>query len=164
MTKFQEVSHTYSCRLVETFTSTTIVKISFTITRYTSFITPFVEVIDICTIEDRSSKLNTKFFTCPTKHSFENLTKVHTRRHTKRVQTNVNWSTISEERHIFLTNNFRNNTFVTVTTRHLVTYADFTFFSNVNFCKLKNSRRKFITNSKIEFSTFKLSVEFFYFT
>src|SRR5690606_40195405 len=62
---------------------------------------------------------------------------------------------IFQERHIFIPNDLGNNTFVTVATRHLIPYFQFTFLSHINFSKLDNSCRQLIANLKGEFFPLK---------
>ncbi len=76
--------------------------------------------------------------------SFQNLTQVHTTHHTKRVQDNVDWTTIWQEWHIFYWNNFGNNTFVPMTSCHFVTYLNFANYRNGNLDRTDNTRREFI--------------------
>ena len=102
--QLQEVSHTHRSRLVETLTSTTIIQVRLTVARNTSFVCPFVQIIQSRTIEDRSSELNVQLTSGPTQHGLENLSQVHTRRHTQRVQADIHRSTVFQERHILLTN------------------------------------------------------------
>ena len=85
--------------------------------------------------------MSPEFFTGPSKNSFVNLSKVHTGRYTKWVKYDINRCSVFEERHIFFTNNTCNNTFIPVATCHFITYFQFTFFSNINFCHLNNTVR-----------------------
>jgi hypothetical protein len=56
----------------------------------------------------------------PAHVGFQNLSDVHTRRHTQRVQHDVNRRTVRKERHVFLRQRPRDNTLVPVTAGHLV--------------------------------------------
>lgn len=57
--------------------------------------------------------------------SFKDLTDVHTRRYAQRVQYDIYRRTVSIVRHIFDRVDLRDNTLVTVTTRHLITEAGY---------------------------------------
>src|SRR5680860_778633 len=70
-------------------------------------------------------------FGCGTQMGFQNLTYVHARRHTQRVQNDVNGVAELVIRHIFNRLDRRNYTLVTVTTRHLVTWLDAALDSRV---------------------------------
>ena len=76
--EFQHVDDTHCCRLVETFTSTTIVQVGTAVTRKACLVGQLVDFLKRCTVEDWSSKVDTQLQASPTKHSFENLTQVHT--------------------------------------------------------------------------------------
>ena len=91
------------------------------------------------TIEDRSSELHTEFGSCRTEDGFENLTDVHTRWHTQRVEHDIHRSTVLEEWHILLTNHLGNNTLVTVATCHLITNTNLTLLSDVNLSHLNDT-------------------------
>ena len=136
VTELQEVCDTDCSRLVEHLTCLTIIKVCRAVAWETCLVSPLVKVIKLSTIEDRSSELNTELLTCCTKYSLEDLTEVHSRRHTQRVQYQVNWTTILEEWHILLTNNLRYDTLVTVTTSELITYTDLTLLSDINLSHL----------------------------
>ena len=63
-------------------------------------------------------------FRRPTKVHFQNLTDVHTTRHTQWIQNEINRRTIFKERHIFHRYDFGNHTLVTVTPCHLIPCRD----------------------------------------
>ena len=161
--QLQHISYTYSCRLVKLLTCTTVTKIRFTVTRQSCLVCPFVQILHCSTIEDRSSKFNAQCFSGTSKYSFKNLTDIHTRRHTQRIQYNIDRSTICQERHIFLTNNTGYNTLVTMATCHLITHTDLTLLSNIYFCHLDNTSRKLITNGNRKLLTLQFRIQFFIF-
>ena len=161
VTQFQHVGHTYSSLLLERLSRTTIVQSSFAITRQTCFISPCVQVVQRSSIKDRSSKLNAQLLSCTSQYGFKDLTNVHTRRHTQRIQHNVNRSSVSQERHVFLTHYAGNDTLVTVTSGHLVTDTDLTLLGNVNFSHLNDTGRQFVANGNGKFLTFQFSIQFF---
>ena len=61
--------------------------------------------------------------TGPAKDCFIDLSEVHTAWYPQRVQYHIHRCSIFEERHIFLANDLSHNTFVTMTTCHLITYS-----------------------------------------
>src|SRR3989344_6015031 len=73
----------------------------------------------------------------------KDLSKIHTRNNTKRTQNDVYWSSIFHKRHIFLRQNNRNNTLVTMPSCKLV--------SNLSFSKLCNRNLNSFYNSDIQF-------------
>ena len=157
--QFQEVGHSYCRRLVETFTGTTVIQVGCTVTRHTGFIGIGVDIVQACTVENRSSEFQSQFFTGPAQYSFENLSQVHTGRYTQRIQTNIHRSTVGQERHIFNPYNTGYDTFITVTSCHLITDLQFTFFRYVNFSHFDDAGRKFVSDSSIIFFTLHLSFD-----
>src|SRR3989344_1093921 len=55
----------------------------------------------------------------------QNLAEVHTARHTKRVQDDINRGAVFHEWHVFNRNDFGNNAFVTMPAGHFVAHGDF---------------------------------------
>ena len=104
-----------------------------------SLVCPLSEVFELCTVKDRSGELNAELSTCSTKDSLENLTEVHTRRHTKRIEHKVNGTAILKERHVFLTYHLRYDTLITVTSCKFVADTNLTFLGNIYLCHLKNA-------------------------
>src|SRR5690606_9544507 len=76
------------------------------------------------------------------------------------VQYDINRCSIFQEWHILITNDTCNDTFVTVTSRHLIPYFQLTFLSNINFSHLNDTRWKFITYRDCKLITFE-STQFF---
>lgn len=61
-----------------------------------------------------------QFMDSPAKVSFQNLTDIHTRRYAQGVQDDLDRRAIGQERHIFLAHDAGDDTFVTMTTGHLI--------------------------------------------
>ena len=78
VTELKHVDHTYGCRLVETFARAAVVKIGLTVTGQTGLVSPCIQIVECCTVEDRSGEFLTQFATCPSEHGLEDLTEVHT--------------------------------------------------------------------------------------
>src|SRR5947207_9315832 len=119
--------------------------------RNSSFVSQFIDLVQRSTIKNWSRILSTQILTSPSKNCFINLTDVHTRRYPKWIQHDINRCSVLKERHIFVTNDTSNNTFVTVTSRHLIPYFQLTFFGDVNFSQFQDSRWQFISNSNRKF-------------
>ena len=77
--------------------------------------------------------------------NLQDLTNVHTRWHTQRIQYNIKWTTIWQEWHIFYRKNAGNDTLVTMTTSHLIADLNLTFLCNVNTNRFIYSRWKLIS-------------------
>ena len=116
------------------------------------------------TVEDRGAEFDTEFLTGPTKDSLEDLTDVHTRRHTHRVQYDIYRRTIREERHVLNADDLGYDTLVTVTTGHLITYADLTTLSHINLRHLDDTVRQLITDSEVELLALELRIHLFVFS
>ena len=76
--------------------------------------------------------------------AFQYLADIHTRGNTQRVQNDLDWRTIGQERHIFLGENPRDNTFITMAAGHFITHADFAFLGNINAHQLIHARAKLV--------------------
>src|SRR5512137_1035687 len=133
MPQFKHINHTYCSRLVKSFTGTAVMKICYTVHRQFCLLGIFSDLVDGGSVEDRSGKLQTKFLTCPSEDSFIDLSKVHSRRYTERIKNNINRCSVLEERHIFLTDDPCNDTFITMTSCHLITYFHLPFFGDIYF-------------------------------
>ena len=94
VTKLQEVGNTYRCRLVKLLTCLTIIQMGRAEAGKSCLICPLGKVLQFSTIEDWRSELHTKTLTGSTEDSLENLTEVHTRRHTQRVEYQVYRTTV----------------------------------------------------------------------
>ena len=119
-----------------------------------------MHIIERSTVEDRRSELAVKTTASPCEDSLEDLTEVHSRRHTEGVQTEVDRRTICEEGHILLADDLRDDTLVTVTTCHLITDLDLTLLSDVDLSHLDDTRRQLIAHRLIELLTAEVSLVF----
>ena len=81
---------------------------------------------------------------------FQYLTDVHTGRHTKRVQHDINRCSIRHVRHILYRKNLGDDTLVTVTSSHFVTLRNLTFLNDVYFYCFIDSRRQIVSFASFE--------------
>ena len=135
--KFDHIDNTNCCFLVETISRFTIIQVSMTKLWKTGIVAIFTDLVGSCSVKDWRCKFYSELFACPSKNSLIDLTKVHTAWYTQWIQYNINRCSIFKERHVFSTNDLRNNTFVTVTTSHLISHFQLTFYSEINFCKFQ---------------------------
>ena len=77
--------------------------------------------------------------------NLEHLSDVHTGRHTQRVQYDIKRTSIWKEWHVFYRKYTGNDTLVTMTTSHLISYLDLSLLCDVNTHGFIHSRRKFIS-------------------
>lgn len=78
VTELQHVSHTYRSLLLECFTGTTIIQRCLAVARQAGLIGPFVQIVQRCTVKDRSGKLHAQVFSGTPENGLEYLTDVHT--------------------------------------------------------------------------------------
>lgn len=78
----------------------------------------------------------------PAQMQFQHLSKVHSRRHTQRVQHDVDRSTIREERHILFRQNAGDNALVAMSAGELVALGDLTMLRNVDADHLVHAVRQ----------------------
>ncbi len=159
VSQLHEVCHTDSRHLVERFAGLTIIELRLAGARKTCFVSPLIQLLQSTTVEDRGSKLNSQFLTSPSEHSLEDLTDVHTGRHTHRVQHDIYRRTICKERHILYAHDLGYDTLVTMATCHLVTHADLTTLGNIHLGHLDDTIGQFISDSEVEFLTLELCIQ-----
>src|ERR1041384_3161329 len=157
VTELQHVCHTNRHGLIEAGTGETIIQVCTTELRKSCLFQFRLYIVEVCTIEDWSCIFSAELLASPCQHCFVDLAQVHTRRHTERVETDIQWSSVFEERHVFFTHDPCNHTFVTVASGHLITNFQFTFLSNINFRELNDTCREFITDFKSETFTLEFT-------
>src|SRR5689334_17030777 len=119
VTELQHVDNSNCCGLVEFFTSTTVVEICASELRQAGLGYPLVDLLISSTVENWRCEFHTELQSCPSENGFIDLAQVHTRRHTERIEHDVNRCSVLQVRHVFVADNLRNDTLVTVTTGHL---------------------------------------------
>src|SRR5450759_1357961 len=154
MAQFKHVYNAYCCRLVESFACATIIEVSFSELGKFCLFGVFSDLSYCSTIENWCREGKSKFLSGPPKNSLVDLSKVHPRRYTQRVQNNINRCAILKERHIFSSYYPGNNTFVTMTTGHFISDFNLTLLSYIYFGKTYNTSRQFISDSDIIFLAF----------
>ena len=85
VTKLQEVSYAHGSRLVELLTCFAIVEVSRAETGQFGLVCPLGKVFKVGTVEDRCCEFQAQLLTGSTEDGLENLSQVHTRRHTQGV-------------------------------------------------------------------------------
>ena len=81
----------------------------------------------------------------PTEVCFENLADVHSRRHAKRIQHDLNRRSIREIGHVFVGENARDDALVAVTAGHFVADRELALHRNINLHELDHARRQLVT-------------------
>ena len=81
----------------------------------------------------------------PSEHGFVNLTEVHTRRHTQRVQADIDDRSVLEERHVLVAHDTGHDTLVAVASGHLVAHLQLTLLGDIDLGHLDDARlREFV--------------------
>ena len=92
---------------------------------------------------------------------FKDLPDVHTGRHAKRVQNDVNRSSVFGIRHILQREHAGNRTFVTVASGNLIAGLNFTLGRNEDLNHLQNARQQIIAALNFFNLVFKVFLNFF---
>ena len=158
VTELHEVGHTDGSHLVEGFACLTVIELGLTATRQACFVGPLVELLHGTTVEDRGAELDTELLSGPTEDSLEDLTDIHTGRHTHRVEDDIYRRTIREERHVLYADDLGNDTLVTVTTGHLITYADLTTLCDIDLGHLDDTVGQLVTDGEVELIALELRI------
>ena len=72
--------------------------------------------------------------------NLQDLSDIHSGRHTQRIQHDIKRTSVRKEWHIFNRKYTGNNTLVTMTSGHLITNGNLSLLSNVNTYGLVNTR------------------------
>ncbi len=103
----------------------------------------------------------TQTFRRSTKMSFKDLTNVHPRRYTERVQNDIDGIAKLVVGHVFNRHNRRDNTLVTVTASHLVARLNTTLDCQVNLNNLEYARSQIVALLKLALLVVKASFVLF---
>ena len=88
--------------------------------------------------------MKTKNACGPAQVCFQDLADIHTRRHAKRVEYDLNRRSIRQVRHVLFRQNTCDDTLVAVTAGHLIANAQFAFHRDENLDHLDHARRQFV--------------------
>ncbi len=111
-------------------------------------------------VEYRGFKENTQFVSGKSKHGFEDLSDVHPRRNTKRIQYDIQWRAIIHEGHIFFGHNASHHALVSVTAGHLVAHLQLSLASHIDLYHGFYTGREFIpffpgVHLNVDYDTFR---------
>ena len=81
---------------------------------------------------------------CPAQMRLQDLTHVHSARHAKRVEHDVDRRAVRQERHVLFRHDTRDDALVTVAAGHLVTHGDLPLLRQINLHQLNHTRRQLI--------------------
>ena len=93
-----------------------------------------------------------------TQYGLENLADVHSRRHTQRVEHDVDRCTVGQEGHILLTHHFAHDTLVTVASGHLVAHANLSFLGNVDLGHLDDAAGQLVADGNGKLAALHLGI------
>src|SRR5437762_5675594 len=120
--QLDHVDHTDRGFLMEAFTGFSVIQISVTVSWNAGLLAIISNFINRSSVKNWCRESYSQFFSSPTENSFIDLSKVHTARHAKRIQYNINRSSIFKEWHVFFANNLSHNSFVTMATCHFISH------------------------------------------
>ena len=112
------------------------------------------------TIEDRRGDFEAERFGGDAKVRFQHLTDVHPGRHAERVEDDVHWGSVIEERHVFFRDNLGDNPFVTVTSGHLIPDGEFPLGGDEDLHLLDDAGFHFVAGFHLIEVHFPLVIEF----
>jgi hypothetical protein len=117
MMQLDHINNTNGCFLMETFAGFTIIEISMPIDGIPAFSQYFSDLFNRCAIERSVLRNERPISYRSIRESFHRSVPRFIRDGTpNRIKNDINRRSIFHERHIFCTNDLRNNTFVSVTT------------------------------------------------
>src|SRR5690606_28146060 len=123
------------------------------------FIQQFAQLGDFLLFTQHPLNLFAQTFGGQTQVDFHDLTDAHPRRYTQRVQYDIHRYAVFVVRHIFDRFNRGDNTFVTVTTSHLVTRLDLPFDRQIHLNDFQHARRQVIALLQLALLVFELVVQ-----
>src|ERR1700730_6637043 len=85
-----------------------------------------------------------QFLGSPAEMRFENLSHVHTRRNTERIENNLHGSAIRHVGHVFLRNDARDDALVTVAAGHFVADRKLALHGDIDFDQLDDAGRQLV--------------------
>ena len=78
VSELDHIDHAHGSRLVEVVSRAAVAESGFTELRNTCLLGVVANLIDACTVEDRSAELHAELFSGPTENGLVNLAEVHT--------------------------------------------------------------------------------------
>src|SRR5207302_7656798 len=110
-------------------------------------------------VKDWSRDSESERFRGHTKMGFENLTDIHTARHTQRVQHDFHRRSIRQKRHVFFRHDARDHALVAVAPSHLIPDRKLAFACDVTFYLLDDARIDVVAAFHPVHRTFSLEFE-----
>src|SRR5690606_4682458 len=142
--ELQHVRDAHGYRLIEAFAREAIVQIRAAERRQSCFFQFLLYVFDGRAVEDRCGILAAEFVAGPSEHGFEDLSQVHPRGYTQRVETDIDRRSVFQEGHIFFAHDTCDDTLVPVTSRHLVADLQLALLGNIYLRELNDTRRQLV--------------------
>ncbi len=101
-------------------------------------------VILVGAVEDRCGYVEAQRLGSKAQVNLQHLSDIHTGRHTQRIQDNVQRTSVGKEGHILHGKHTGNDTLVSMTACHLVSYGDLSLLGNVNADCLVHTRSQLV--------------------
>src|SRR5688572_22745892 len=120
--------------------------------RQTEFVVLIIRLADIGldlgfarTVKNGCCEMQSKHACGPAQMRFKDLSDVHTRRHTERIQHDLDRRSIRQIRHVLFRQNTCDNALVTMTSGHFVADRKLTLHCDKDLDHLDNARRQLVT-------------------
>ncbi len=98
---------------------------------------------------EHAPDLETDALRCPAEMRFQDLADVHTRRHTERIEHDVDRRTVLGVRHVFDWNDRRHDALVSMASRHLVARLNAALHGQVHLDHLQDARRQIVARGDL---------------
>src|SRR5690606_15008114 len=146
VTELQHVGNAYGYRLIESLSGESVKEVRAAECRQPCLFQFLRHLLCGGAIEDRSSIGASQFQSGPAQYCFEDLSQVHPRGYTQRVETNIDGGSVLKERHVLFADDPCHNAFVSVTASHLIANLQFTFLGYIYFGKLNDAGRELVAH------------------
>ena len=137
--KFEHVGVAHHDLLIDALACLAVVQVCLAVGRQLGLVEVVSNLVLADTVKDRCRNLDAKLFTSPAKVCLEHLSDVHARRHTQRVQDQIDRSTILQEWHVLLGDDLGHNTLVTMAPGHFISHGQLALGSDEHAYRLDNT-------------------------
>ena len=145
MVQFQHIHVSDRYRIIEIISCTSITQTQLAAAIISTFFQQLNNILLCRTVKYRCCDIPVFILCSQTQMNLQYLSDVHSRRYTQRVQHYLQRLPVFHKRHIFFRQDPRNNTFVSVTSSHLVSNADLSLGRDVAAHQLVNAWRQFVS-------------------
>ncbi len=146
MAEFDHVDDADGRRLVEPVSCSSVPDVGLSESWKIGLVGVLVDLVELCSVENRGRELQSEVLSGPAEDGLVDLSQVHTGRNSQRVEDNVHRSSVVEERHVFLPDDFGHYTLVSMTSGHLVADGDLPLLGYIDLRHLHYAVGEFISD------------------